>query len=313
MGPILALGVAIMVAAGLTLLPAMLAALGRRAFWPRRARRGAAGEPRCGGDRPSACGAAPARSPRPSRWCSLAGALGDLGGREPLDFSEAFRDPPESVEGAAADRASASSPAARRRSQIVTGFDAAAGAWSTALDRGPGRPVAGDVPDGAVDRGPAGPRSGSPTPTWRDDPFSDAAARRRSRACARAARAAAARASEVLVGGEVAEAYDTPRGAGARHAADRADHARAGPARARRAAARRRHAAVRDRRRSCSRSRSRSAPARCCSRTCSASRQRPEPDAVRVHLPRRAGRRLQRLPARPDPRGAGAAATRDAP
>ena len=34
MGPILALGVAVMVAAGLTLLPAMLAALGRRAFWP---------------------------------------------------------------------------------------------------------------------------------------------------------------------------------------------------------------------------------------------------------------------------------------
>ena len=34
MGPILALGVAVMVAAGLTLLPAILATLGRRAFWP---------------------------------------------------------------------------------------------------------------------------------------------------------------------------------------------------------------------------------------------------------------------------------------
>ena len=34
MGPILALGVAVMVAAGLTLLPAILATLGRRSFWP---------------------------------------------------------------------------------------------------------------------------------------------------------------------------------------------------------------------------------------------------------------------------------------
>ena len=29
----------------------------------------------------------------------VAGALGNLGGREPLDFTEAFRDPPESVPG----------------------------------------------------------------------------------------------------------------------------------------------------------------------------------------------------------------------
>ena len=34
MGPILALGIAVMVAAGLTLLPALLSVLGRRAFWP---------------------------------------------------------------------------------------------------------------------------------------------------------------------------------------------------------------------------------------------------------------------------------------
>ena len=34
MGPILALGIAVMVVAGLTLLPAILATLGRRAFWP---------------------------------------------------------------------------------------------------------------------------------------------------------------------------------------------------------------------------------------------------------------------------------------
>ena len=34
MGPILALGIVVMMAAGLTLLPALLAAFGRRAFWP---------------------------------------------------------------------------------------------------------------------------------------------------------------------------------------------------------------------------------------------------------------------------------------
>ena len=34
MGPILALGIAVMVVAGLTLLPAILATLGRRSFWP---------------------------------------------------------------------------------------------------------------------------------------------------------------------------------------------------------------------------------------------------------------------------------------
>ena len=34
MGPILALGIVVMVAAGLTLLPALLGVLGRRAFWP---------------------------------------------------------------------------------------------------------------------------------------------------------------------------------------------------------------------------------------------------------------------------------------
>ena len=34
MGPILALGIVVMMAAGLTLLPALLAVFGRRAFWP---------------------------------------------------------------------------------------------------------------------------------------------------------------------------------------------------------------------------------------------------------------------------------------
>jgi putative drug exporter of the RND superfamily len=100
MGPLLALGVAVMVAAGLTLLPAVLAALGRPAFWPAIPREGTAAE---GGEgawtriaglisrRPVAVAAAA---------CAflVAGALGNLSGRETLDFSEQFRNEPESVQ-----------------------------------------------------------------------------------------------------------------------------------------------------------------------------------------------------------------------
>jgi RND superfamily putative drug exporter len=101
MGPILALGVAVMVAAGLTLLPAVLATLGRRAFWPavpqleRETRPVAALWRRVG----RLVGAHPAATATVVTLILVAGALGNLGGREPLDFSEAFRTPPESVAG----------------------------------------------------------------------------------------------------------------------------------------------------------------------------------------------------------------------
>ena len=68
MGPILALGVAVMVAAGLTLLPAILATLGRRAFWPavpQRRRRGRGRSARCGGG--SGAGRPPPRGDRERR------------------------------------------------------------------------------------------------------------------------------------------------------------------------------------------------------------------------------------------------------
>ena len=55
MGPILALGVAVMVVAGLTLLPALLAALGRRSFWPAVPRR------------------EPGRRPASGAWSAVAG------------------------------------------------------------------------------------------------------------------------------------------------------------------------------------------------------------------------------------------------
>ena len=66
MGPILALGVAIMVLAGLTLLPAVLTVLGRRAFWPAVPRADAA--PREGGGSWAAVAGLVRRGrPRPSR------------------------------------------------------------------------------------------------------------------------------------------------------------------------------------------------------------------------------------------------------
>ena len=102
MGPVLALGVAVMVVAGLTLLPALLTALGHRAFWPARPR-AEAGAGRAGAgiwDRVGRC----VRT-RPGTVTAvllavlLAGALGNLQDRGSLDFTESFRDPPESVLG----------------------------------------------------------------------------------------------------------------------------------------------------------------------------------------------------------------------
>ena len=101
MGPILALGIAVMVVAGLTLLPAILGALGRRAFWP--AVPQVEIEPRRIGGLWSRVGRLvgehPALTAATVTLILLVGALGTLVGRETLDFSEAFRTPPQSVAG----------------------------------------------------------------------------------------------------------------------------------------------------------------------------------------------------------------------
>ena len=92
MGPVLAIGIAVTVLAGITLLPAVLAALPRSAF---RAGRTSALWPRIGAlvrARPGALIAAVLA-------VLLAGALGNLKGRETLDFAEQFRSAPESVAG----------------------------------------------------------------------------------------------------------------------------------------------------------------------------------------------------------------------
>jgi RND superfamily putative drug exporter len=105
MGPVLALGMAVTVLAGLTLLPALLAVLGRRVFWPAL---------RPGAPRGVGVWARAARliERRPVMVAVVvtgvlvAGALGNLGGRENLDFTQAFRDAPDSVEGVDEIRAS---------------------------------------------------------------------------------------------------------------------------------------------------------------------------------------------------------------
>jgi putative drug exporter of the RND superfamily len=101
MGPILALGIFVMLAAGLTLLPACLAALGTRAFWPVHP----ALEPdhRPGETRLwTRIGELVRRRPLLLVVVSVAilaaGALGNLDGRGYLTINQQYNDPPESVQ-----------------------------------------------------------------------------------------------------------------------------------------------------------------------------------------------------------------------
>jgi RND superfamily putative drug exporter len=101
MGPVLALGVLIMLAAGLTLLPAILAILGRRSFWP--------SIPRLGSEQRRPVGV----WRRVGQFVHehsvfvmvaviavlLLGSLGNLKDRGSIDFGEGFREKPDSVLG----------------------------------------------------------------------------------------------------------------------------------------------------------------------------------------------------------------------
>lgn len=93
MGPVLAVGTAITVAAGLTLLPAMLAILGRRAFWPGRP----GGQGRVWASVGGLVRVRPGATILVVGAVLVAGALGALQDRPPLSFAESFRDAPESV------------------------------------------------------------------------------------------------------------------------------------------------------------------------------------------------------------------------
>ena len=101
MGPVLALGVAIMILAGLTLLPALLAVLGRNSFWPAIPRKGT--EARKPLDVWRRVGHLVHDRPWPALICTVVflgiGALGALQDRGTLDFGEGFRNDPDSVQG----------------------------------------------------------------------------------------------------------------------------------------------------------------------------------------------------------------------
>jgi RND superfamily putative drug exporter len=203
MGPILALGVAVMVAAGLTLLPAILAALGRRSFWPAVPR--PAGGPAPASRLWSAVARRVARRPAPVAAgvtvVLLAGAAA-AGDREPLDFTEAFRDPPPSVQGQEL-----------IRDRFIPGR---AAPLNVVMEAGSSEAVIAALTEGLetpVQEMYLTTRSARGAPELvvaeaylRIDPFSDAAtdAVPDLRAAARAAAG-----GPVLIGGEVAEAYDT--------------------------------------------------------------------------------------------------------
>jgi RND superfamily putative drug exporter len=103
MGPLLALGIVVMVGCGITLLPALLAAFGRRAFWPAIPRQ----EPEPDRVSPGWARVADLVRRRPAMLVGVSvaflalGALGNLSGRGHLDLSEQYRDPPESAQGQA--------------------------------------------------------------------------------------------------------------------------------------------------------------------------------------------------------------------
>jgi RND superfamily putative drug exporter len=226
MGPILALGVAVMVAAGLTLLPAILGTLGRRSFWP------AIPQVETGPRRPAALwvrigrlvGEHPKATASAVSLILLAGALGALGGREPLDFSEAFRTAPQSVAGEQLDFSEAfrTPPESVAGEQVITDrfIPGRAAPINVVMPYGARDAVLAKLTDGL--RTPvqeAYLSAASVPPNGQDsqlalasaylkmNPFSDEATDAVP-GLRRAARAAAGGAP-VLLGGEVPEAYDS--------------------------------------------------------------------------------------------------------
>ena len=101
LGPSLALGIAVMLLAGLTFLPAMLSCLGRNAFWPAIPRQGSEQK------RPLNVWRRVGHFVHDHPGFAIAttvavlvlGSLGSFKDQGVIDFGEGFRDPPESVDG----------------------------------------------------------------------------------------------------------------------------------------------------------------------------------------------------------------------
>ncbi|MEV4458716.1 MMPL family transporter [Microbispora sp. NPDC049633] len=143
MGPILALGVAIMVCAGLTLLPAVLTALGRRAFWPAIPHLEPESAPAVTfwGRVAGLVHARPRLIAAAVTAVLAAGALAGIGARPALDFSESFREAPDSVRGQQVIR-DHFTPGRAAPLRIVVA-DEVGGKVQSALTEGTHTPVAG--------------------------------------------------------------------------------------------------------------------------------------------------------------------------
>ena len=105
LGPVAAIGVACVLLAGLTLLPAMLAIGGRRAFWPRKQivafdpERAVTRAPGGGGASVTVCCNGPAWRSTGSLLVFAIGALGLIAYKEDYSTTTFFKKPTESVDG----------------------------------------------------------------------------------------------------------------------------------------------------------------------------------------------------------------------
>ena len=143
-GPVLALGIAVTMLAGLTLLPALLAALGRRSFWPAIPRVGAEERRRPGIWR--RIGDVVARRPGVALTVTVAAlalaSLGNLVSLPGLSLASGFRATPESVEGFRALEEALPAGAAATTDVLVESdparVDEASGAVAAALAGVPG-------------------------------------------------------------------------------------------------------------------------------------------------------------------------------
>ena len=201
MGPLLALGIVVMMGCGVTLLPALLAAFGRRAFWPAIPR--VEDEPRAASVGWSRVSDLVRRRPALLVGVSVGvlvlGALGNLEGRGHLDLSEQYRDPPESAQGQALIRDRFDPPGRVGPVQVVTEPDAAI-AVKDALSVTPG--VASSNTDSQSEDG----RYISSEVLLKIDPFSTEAMDLIPRLRAVADKAAAG--NVAVIGGITAESYD---------------------------------------------------------------------------------------------------------
>jgi RND superfamily putative drug exporter len=204
-GPVFAAGVAVTMLAGLTLLPALLTIVGRRAFWPAVPRLGE--EAKQGGGIWRRTGNAVARRPAATAVATVvlllvcaAGNAVDLPG---LSLSGGFRNQTESVEGAEALARALPAGETAPTEVLVEAEPGRVEAATTSVAETLGA-EAGVASVGRVELSEDG-RLARFQLTLEDDPYSDAAVER----VETLREAAAATGEDVLLGGATAEEADT--------------------------------------------------------------------------------------------------------